>query len=111
MSPCGDILRPTKHTKDAKFSEPEINNFLTSGHEALVFHSWVMAEVHQQTQLAAGASRRRSFLLPTKHTKRREILRAGDRQFQLDLKALMIDRLENPQPLSPQTAKQAPMIA
>jgi hypothetical protein len=59
-----------------------------------------MAEVHEQTQLATGASRRRSFLLPTKHTKRREILRAGDRQFQLDLKALMINRLEKSTPLS-----------
>jgi hypothetical protein len=70
---------PRNTRKDAKFLKPEIDSFLASGREALEFQSRVMAEVHQQTQLATRASRRRSFLSPTKHTKRREIFRAGDR--------------------------------
>jgi hypothetical protein len=47
---CG----PRNTRKDAKFSEPQINSSLASGQEALVFHSRVMAEVHEQTQLATG---------------------------------------------------------
>ena len=43
-------------TKDAKFSELEIDSSLASGQEALVFHSRVMAEVHEETQLATGCA-------------------------------------------------------
>jgi hypothetical protein len=47
---------PRNTRKDAKFSEPEINSSLASGQETLVFQSRVMAEVHEQTQLATGCA-------------------------------------------------------
>lgn len=56
VSPCGISYSPPKTRKDAKFSEPEINNFLASREEALVFQSRIMAEVHQPTELAAGCT-------------------------------------------------------
>jgi hypothetical protein len=48
---CG----PRNTRKDAKFSEPEIDRFLASWQEALVFQSRIMAEVHEHTQLAITA--------------------------------------------------------
>ena len=56
VSPCGISYSPPKTRKDAKLSEPEINNFLASREEALVFQSRIMAVVHQPTELAAGCT-------------------------------------------------------
>jgi hypothetical protein len=128
-SPAGDVLRPTKHTKRREISEPEIDSSLASGQEALVFESRVMAEVHEQPQLATGCAeiveKLRSMLiyqlgdcfdfnddLVVANEIRTECLdqcaaailqrlrwfrqKWNSLEFQLDFKALMINRLEKP---------------
>jgi hypothetical protein len=48
---------PRNTRKGTEFSEPEMGRLLASGQEALVFHSRVMAEVHERTELATSCAK------------------------------------------------------
>jgi len=43
-----EIHLPTKHTKDTKISEAKIDGFMFPWQQTLVFHSRIMAKVHDQ---------------------------------------------------------------
>ena len=51
------IFWPTNHAKRNEVSEVNIGWFLFFGDEALVFHFWIVAEVHEQTQFALGCAK------------------------------------------------------
>src|SRR6266496_1107056 len=50
------VSGPPNARSDAKTSEVNMDRFSLSGDEALVFHFWIMAEVHEQTECAAGCA-------------------------------------------------------
>src|SRR6266487_949620 len=50
------VSGPLNTRTDAKTSEVNMDRFSLSGDEALVFHFGIMAEVHEQTECAAGCA-------------------------------------------------------